>query len=64
MFYFGADYYPEHWPEERWAEDARLKSTRFRLAEKLTRPAWYSPYTAARRSMPPCWTWATASVWW
>jgi beta-galactosidase len=24
MFYFGADYYPEQWPEERWAEDARL----------------------------------------
>ena len=24
MFYFGADYYPEHWPEERWPEDARL----------------------------------------
>jgi len=21
---FGADYYPEHWPEERWPEDARL----------------------------------------
>jgi len=22
--YYGADYYPEHWPEERWAEDALL----------------------------------------
>lgn len=22
--YFGADYYPEHWPEERWAQDARM----------------------------------------
>ncbi|MGI6367713.1 MAG: beta-galactosidase [Anaerolineae bacterium] len=22
--YFGADYYPEHWPEERWEQDARL----------------------------------------
>lgn len=22
--YFGADYYPEHWPEERWEEDVRL----------------------------------------
>ncbi len=22
--YYGADYYPEHWPEERWAQDARL----------------------------------------
>ena len=24
MFYFGVDYYPEHWPEERWPEDAKL----------------------------------------
>src|SRR5512143_2511427 len=24
MFNFGVDYYPEHWPEERWDEDARL----------------------------------------
>jgi beta-galactosidase len=24
MFYFGVDYYPEHWPEDRWPEDARL----------------------------------------
>jgi beta-galactosidase len=22
--YIGVDYYPEHWPEERWATDARL----------------------------------------
>src|SRR6266511_1106079 len=22
MFYFGVDYYPEHWPEERWLIDA------------------------------------------
>ena len=22
--YYGVQYYPEHWPEERWAEDARL----------------------------------------
>ena len=21
---FGVCYYPEHWPEDRWAEDARL----------------------------------------
>jgi beta-galactosidase len=24
MFYFGVDYYPEHWPESRWPEDVRL----------------------------------------
>ncbi len=22
--YYGADYYPEHWPEERWAQDAQM----------------------------------------
>lgn len=22
--WYGAAYYPEHWPESRWAEDARL----------------------------------------
>ena len=22
--YFGADYYPEHWPRERWETDAKL----------------------------------------
>ncbi len=24
QFPYGADYYPEHWPEERWSEDAQL----------------------------------------
>ena len=24
LLYLGAAYYPEHWPEERWAEDVRL----------------------------------------
>jgi len=24
MLYYGADYYPEHWPESRWPTDARL----------------------------------------
>jgi beta-galactosidase len=24
MFRYGADYYPEHWPETRWDEDAKL----------------------------------------
>jgi beta-galactosidase len=24
MLYYGCDYYPEQWPESRWAEDARL----------------------------------------
>ena len=30
--YFGCDYYPEHWPKERWEEDARLmKEARFNV---------------------------------
>jgi beta-galactosidase len=24
MLYYGCDYYPEHWPEPHWTEDARL----------------------------------------
>ena len=24
MFYFGVDYYPEHWAETRWETDAKL----------------------------------------
>ena len=24
MFYFGVDYYPEQWPEERWPIDVQL----------------------------------------
>ncbi len=38
--YFGADYYPEHWPEERWAEDARLmRQAGFNVA-RLAEFAW------------------------
>jgi beta-galactosidase len=40
MIYFGADYYPEHWPEERWSEDARLmKSAGFNVV-RLAEFAW------------------------
>jgi len=39
-FYFGADYYPEHWPEERWPEDARLmKEAGFNIV-RLGEFAW------------------------
>ena len=31
MFHFGADYYPEHWPEARWSTDAKF----WVLAEKF-----------------------------
>jgi beta-galactosidase len=40
MFYFGADYYPEHWPEERWAEDARLMAEAGFNVVRLAEFAW------------------------
>ena len=43
----GVDYYPEHWPEERWPEDARLMEaagiTLVRLAEFAWSPETESP---------------------
>jgi len=40
MFYFGVDYYPEHWPEERWPEDARLMSEAGMNIVRLAEFAW------------------------
>lgn len=38
--YFGADYYPEHWPKERWAVDAKLmKEAGFNLV-RVAEFAW------------------------
>lgn len=38
--YFGACYYPEHWPEERWAVDAKLmKEAHFNVV-RLAEFAW------------------------
>lgn len=40
MFRFGADYYPEHWPEARWPEDAQLmKAAGFNVV-RLAEFAW------------------------
>jgi beta-galactosidase len=40
LFRYGADYYPEHWPEERWPEDARLmKGAGFNVV-RLAEFAW------------------------
>ncbi|MCX6345546.1 MAG: beta-galactosidase [Armatimonadetes bacterium] len=37
---FGADYYPEHWPEERWETDARMmKEAGFNIT-RLAEFAW------------------------
>ena len=40
MFYFGVDYYPEHWPEERWPEDARLMAEAGLNVVRLAEFAW------------------------
>jgi beta-galactosidase len=40
MFYFGVDYYPEHWPEERWAEDARLMAEAGFNVARLAEFSW------------------------
>lgn len=40
MFYFGVDYYPEQWPEERWTIDAQLmKEAGFNVV-RLAEFAW------------------------
>jgi beta-galactosidase len=40
MFRFGVDYYPEHWPEERWATDARLMRDAGINTVRLAEFAW------------------------
>ncbi len=40
MFRFGVDYYPEHWPETRWAEDARLMQEAGINVVRLAEFAW------------------------
>ncbi|TET52453.1 MAG: beta-galactosidase, partial [Anaerolineales bacterium] len=40
MFRFGAAYYPEHWPEERWPEDARLMAEAGMNVVRLAEFAW------------------------
>jgi beta-galactosidase len=40
MFYFGADYYPEQWPEERWPIDAKLMSEAGFNVVRLAEFAW------------------------
>ena len=40
MLYFGVDYYPEQWPEERWLEDARLMAEAGFNVVRLAEFAW------------------------
>jgi beta-galactosidase len=38
--YYGVDYYPEHWPEERWPDDARLMARAGFNVVRLAEFAW------------------------
>ena len=40
MFYFGVDYYPEQWPEERWPIDVRLMAEADFNVVRLAEFAW------------------------
>ncbi len=40
MFSFGVDYYPEHWPEERWPLDARMMQEACFNTVRLAEFAW------------------------
>jgi beta-galactosidase len=40
MFRFGVDYYPEHWPKERWTKDARLMQEAGVNTVRLAEFAW------------------------
>jgi beta-galactosidase len=40
MFHFGVDYYPEHWPEERWPIDAGLMAEAGFNVVRLAEFAW------------------------
>jgi len=40
MFYFGVDYYPEHWPEERWPVDAQMMADAGMNIVRLAEFAW------------------------
>ncbi|HEX6606420.1 MAG TPA: beta-galactosidase, partial [Chloroflexia bacterium] len=40
MYAFGVDYYPEHWPEERWPIDARLMAEAGFNIVRLAEFAW------------------------
>jgi beta-galactosidase len=40
MYYFGVDYYPEQWPEERWANDVQLMAEAGFNVVRLAEFAW------------------------
>ena len=40
MFYFGVDYYPEHWPVERWQVDASMMAEAGMNVVRMAEFAW------------------------
>lgn len=38
--YYGADYYPEHWPEDRWVDDARMMQAAGFNVVRMAEFAW------------------------
>ena len=40
MFRFGVDYYPEHWPKDRWKQDALLMREAEINTVRLAEFAW------------------------
>jgi beta-galactosidase len=51
-FHYGCDYYPEQWPEARWAEDARLMQEAGFNVVRLGEFAW-AKMEPRRPSSPP-----------
>ncbi|MDO5423439.1 MAG: beta-galactosidase [Eubacteriales bacterium] len=41
QFRFGADYYPEHWPRERWEQDARMMREMGLQVVRMAEFAWH-----------------------
>ena len=39
-FQFGVDYYPEHWPEDRWETDVRLMAEMGLTVVRMAEFAW------------------------
>ena len=50
MYRFGMDYYPEHWPQERWSKDAQLMQSAGVNTIRLAEFAWSFIETALMNS--------------
>ena len=39
--HFGADYYPEHWPRQRWERDAQLMQEMGMQVVRMAEFSWF-----------------------